>query len=63
MARPFVRRADADDIAVALARASGRRHEIAVEDRELDDRVERGQRLVVGDVLLRLFGDEKRQAE
>ena len=60
---PVAGRRRGDDVAVAVARAPWRRGQIAVDDRKLHHRVEGGERLVVGDVFLRLLGDEQRQAQ
>jgi hypothetical protein len=62
-ARPVARRARADDVAVAVRRAAGRRCQIPVEDGKLDEPVEDPQRLVVGDVLLGLRRQDVGQQE
>src|SRR5690606_10045160 len=51
-ARPRRGGARADDVAVAVGGAAGRRRQIPIEDGELDESVEQPQRLVVGDMLL-----------
>ena len=53
-ARPVARRARADDVAVAIGGAAGRRCQVPIENREMDEPVEQPQRLVVGDMLLGL---------
>ncbi len=62
-ARPVARRARADDVAVAIGGAAGRRCQIPVEDGELDEPVEDPQRLVVGDMLLGLRRQDVGQQE
>src|SRR5690606_27046028 len=49
--------------AVAIGRAYGRRGQVAVLDGKLDQGVEPEQRLVDGDVLMRLAGGEQRQLQ
>jgi hypothetical protein len=50
-------------MAVAVGRAGRGRGARAVEDRELHHGIEQAQRLVVGDMLLRLRRQEVRQAQ
>ncbi len=52
-----------DDVAVALRRARGRGGQILVDHRELDQRVEERQGLVMGDVLLRLPARDQGQGQ
>ena len=62
-ARPGADSTRGDDVAVAVGRARRRRGQVPVEDRELHQPVEQPQRLVDGDVLLRLRRQEIRQQE
>ena len=55
--------AGGDDVAVAVGRAGRRRGQVAVEDGELHEPVEQPQRLVDGDMLLRLRREQVRQQE
>ena len=62
-AGPVAGGARGDDVAVAVGRAARRRGQVAVEHGELHQPVEQPQRLVVGDVLLRLAREQVRQQE
>ena len=62
-AGPGAGSARGDDVAGAVGRARRRRGQVPVEDRELHEPVEQPQRLVDGDVLLRLRRQEVRQQE
>ena len=55
-ATPHAGRASGDDIAGALDRGSRRRGQAPILDRKLHHPIEQAQRLIVGDVLLRLAG-------
>ena len=62
-AGPIARRARADDVAIAIGGAAGRRCQIAVEHGKLHEPVEDPQRLVVGDMLLGLRRQDVGQQE
>ena len=53
----------ADEVAVAFRGRGRRRIAAALLDGELHERIESGERLVVGDMLLRLRRGEQRQGE
>jgi hypothetical protein len=50
-----------DDVAVPLGRLGGRFGARPVDHREMDQQIEQAERLIMGDVFLRLSGQDQRQ--
>jgi hypothetical protein len=63
MAGKCARRRRADEEAVALLRSARRRGTVTLLHGKLHERIKRGERLVMGEMLLRLRGSDERQGE